>query len=129
MALPGEATVSDTYGGPYTNERPVEDPTTEVDEGAFNEFLADTAAATRMVPRAWVKFAGLTYTSGTQSIPVDDHNAVWGGAIGVKASRYAVGSRRSTSSLGRRTAMNELGETHTLNIRYPDEPMTNRHCF
>jgi len=123
LALPDEATLSDTYGGPYTNERPVEDPTTELDASAASEALADIAAATRMVPRAWVKFLGLTYTAGSQSIPVDDHNATWGGSAGVEPVivQTATGIYLITWPA---TVIDEILVTRTLNIRYPHEPVT-----
>jgi hypothetical protein len=123
MSLPDEATLSDTYGGPYTNERPVEDPTTELDAGAASELMSDVAGCTRTVERAWVKFNGLTYTSGTQSIPVDDHNANWGGSAGVEpvVVQTAAGIYLITWPA---TVIDEILVTRTLNIRYPHEPVT-----
>lgn len=121
MALPGKATLADTYGGPYANERPVEDSTTEVDAPFFNEMGADTAAATRTAVRAWVAFAGLTYTAGDQSIAVVDHDAVWGGAIGVIPTiiQNPAGTYVITWPT---TVDDELGETHTLDIQMPLQP-------
>lgn len=123
MALPDSATGSDNYGTPYQNERPVEDPTTEPDAAAVNEALVDTAACTRMVPRAWVKFSGLTYTSGSQSITVADHDANWGGSDGVKPT--IVQNPEGTYVVTWPTTVNdELGDPHTINIRWPEEPQT-----
>lgn len=123
MALPDSATLSDTYGGPYTNADPVQDPTTEVNDDEFNEMLADTAACTRMVERAWVCFFGLTYTSGSQSIPVEDHDAVWGasGAVTPTIVQNPAGTYTITWPA---TVDDELGVTRTLNIRRPFEPTT-----
>jgi len=123
MSLPDEATLSDTYGGPYTNERPVEDPTTEIDADAASELMSDTAGCTRMIARAWVKFNGLTYTSGTQSIPVSDHNATWGGSAGVipVVTQSAAGIYLITWPA---TVTDEILVLRTLNIRYPHVPST-----
>lgn len=123
MALPDEATLIDTYGGPYQNERPVEDPTTELDASFDNEALADTAAATRMVSRAWVSFTGITYTSGTMAVTTDDHNAVWGADNAVKpvVTQSATGIYLITWPT---TIEDEIGVTRTLNIRVPLEPVT-----
>lgn len=123
MALPDQATGADNYGTPYQNERPVEDPTTEPDAGAINEALVDTAACTRMICRARVTFTGLTYTSGSQSITVDNHNAVWGSSDGVKPTivQTAAGIYVVTWPA---TVVDELGDTHTLNMIMPLEPMT-----
>ena len=123
MALPDSATLSDTYGGPYTNADPVQDPTTEVNDDEFNEALADIAACTRMVGRAWVSFIGVTYTSGTQSIATEDHDAVWGasGAVEPVVTQTATGIYTVTWPA---TVDDELGNTKTLNIRVPLEPWT-----
>lgn len=121
MALPGKATLSDTYGGPYSNERPVEDSTTEVDAPFFNEMASDTAAGTRTAVRAWVAFDGLTYTSGAQSIAVVDHDAVWGasGAVEPTIVQNPAGTYTLTWPA---TVDDELGETHTLDIQVPLQP-------
>ena len=124
MALPGEATLSDTYGGPYTNEHPVEDPTTEVDAAALNEMAADTSAMTRTTPRAWMSFVGVAYSgSGTDVVAVADHNANWGGAVAVKPTvgQSATGVYLITWPA---TVVDELGISHSVNIRYPHQPMT-----
>src|SRR5678815_3074490 len=85
MALPDKASLSSSYGGPYEDERPVEDPMTEVAAGSLNEALNDAAMATHTVPRAWVSFSGHTYSgAGTDSITVSDHDAVWGSSDAVK---------------------------------------------
>jgi hypothetical protein len=123
LALPDKATGSDNYGTPYQNERPVEDPTTEPDAGAINEALVDIAACTRTAVRAWVKFPGLTYTAGTQSIPITSHDAVWGSAVGVApvVTQSATGIYLITWPT---TVDDELGDPHTLNIVMPLQPVT-----
>lgn len=123
MALPDEATLSDTYGGPYQNAQPVEDPLTEISADADNEALADTAGCTRMVPRAWVSFIGTTYTSGSQVITVTDHNAVWGGSNGVKPTIVQTSAGVLVITWPA-TVVDELGVTKTLNIRFPHKPVT-----
>jgi hypothetical protein len=76
-----------------------------------------------MVGRAWVTFTGVTYTTGTQSIPVIDHDAVWGGDVGVlpTVTQSATGIYLVTWPA---TIEDEIGVTRTLNIRYPHEPST-----
>jgi hypothetical protein len=121
VALPGKATLADTYGGPYANERPVEDNTTEVDAPFFNEMAADAAATTRTAVRAWVAFAGTTYTAGDQVIAVVDHDAVWGasGAVEPDIIQNPAGTYTITWPA---TVDDELGETHTLDIQLPLQP-------
>jgi hypothetical protein len=123
MSLPDKATLPDTYGGPYTNAFPVEDPTTQIDASAASELMNDVAACTRTVPRAWVAFTGATYTSGTQLLTVTDHDANWGSATGVKpvVGQTAAGIILITWPA---TVVDEIGVTRTLNIRYPHEPST-----
>jgi hypothetical protein len=123
LALPDKATGSDNYGTPYQNERPVEDPTTEPDAGAINEALVDIAGCTRTIVRARVRFPGLTYTSGTQSIPITSHDAVWGSDVGVApvVTQSATGIYLITWPT---TVDDELGDPHTLNIGMPLEPVT-----
>jgi hypothetical protein len=123
LALPDSATLVDTYGGPYTNQQPVEDPTTEIDADFDNEALADTAACTRMVERAWVSFVGVTYTSGSQSITVADHDAVWGGGVTVLPTIVQTAAGIYTITWPA-TVEDEIGVTRTLNIRRPFEPTT-----
>jgi hypothetical protein len=123
MSLPDKATLADTYGGPYTNERPVEDPTTELDGDAASELMNDVAACTRTVTRAWVAFTGATYTSGSQALTVTDHDANWGSATGVKPTvvQTATGIILITWPA---TIVDEIGVTRTLNIRCPGKPVT-----
>lgn len=124
MALPGEATLVDTYRGPYANGDPVVDPTTEVSGDVFSEALADLAGLTRTGQRAWVTFLGVAYSgSGTDSVAVLDHNAVWGGAALVKptVTQSVVGVYVVTWPV---SVVDALGVTRVLNIRYPHPPTT-----
>lgn len=116
--LPDKASLSGTYGGPYTNLHPVEDPTTDVDSDAGNEFLNDIAMMTHMCPRAIVLFTGVTYTSGTVSVTPDDHDAMWGSGTSVRPTvgETSAGVYVITWAA---TQTDELGNSKTLNIRFP----------
>lgn len=122
MALPDKASLSGTYGGPYANSKDVDDPTTDVDAGAGNQFLCDTAMATHTVRRAWVIWTGITYTSGTMVIVPDDHEALWGSGTSVRplVEQTSAGVYRVTWP----TSVNdELAEPHALNVRFPEAPI------
>jgi hypothetical protein len=124
VPLPDKDAVDATYGGPYANGRPVEDPKTEVDQGFLNALLASVASATHTVPRAWVTFNGKTYSgSGTDVVTVVDHDANWGSGTGVKPTVGQTGTNTFLITWPA-TVTDELGGSHTLNIRYPHEPTT-----
>lgn len=46
----------ETYGGPFVDAVPVDDPTTTESAGQHNRLTEDVAQATRTQPRAWVSF-------------------------------------------------------------------------
>lgn len=75
--LPDIADIT-TFGGPFVNLAPVVDPTTDVDANYFNRMLAQLASLSHTAPRAWVK---VTIAAGVPT--VTDHDAVWGGTVGV----------------------------------------------
>ncbi len=124
MALPDNASLSSTYGGPYVDSRPVEQPQQEVSATKLNQALCDAAMATHTIPRAWVCFNGHTYTgSGTDSITVVDHDALWGSGTGVKPTVGQTGTNTFVI-MWATTQLDELLASHTLAIRYPHEPTT-----
>lgn len=123
MPLPSSAsTVSDTYGGPYDNQRQVQDATTEMDASLGNQELNDVAMMTAMTRKAWVEFSGVTYSgSGTDSIAVVAHSALWGSGTSVKptigedsAGHYVITWPATTTD--------QLGATHTTNVLFPHRP-------
>ncbi|MBU0572035.1 MAG: hypothetical protein KKC50_08355 [Candidatus Omnitrophica bacterium] len=76
------ATIS-TYGGPYSDSEPVEDPTTQIASDEFNRMLEDHAQTTRGAMRAWVSFATdiapvLPPPAPPVQPPVIDATSVWG---------------------------------------------------
>jgi hypothetical protein len=118
MTLPDKSSLSGDYGGPYTDGRPVEDPTTEVGAAPLNAALNDAAMLTHTAPRAWVLFTGKTYTSGTVSVTPDDHDALWGSGTGVRPTIGETSAGVFVITWAT-TQTDELGVSHTLNIRVP----------
>lgn len=119
MTLPDKDSATGTFGAPFTNFHPVEDPTTDMDAGAGNKLIADVAMMTHTVGRAWVRFAGLTLSGGPpDAITVVDHDALWGSGTSVKptVSHTATGVYVITWAT---TQVDELGVSHTLNIKRP----------
>lgn len=119
MTLPDKDALSGDYGGARTNAHPVEDPTTDVGAEHLNPVMANVAMMTHTAPRAIVLFTGTTYTSGTVNVTPDDHDAMWGSSTGVRptvgetsAGVYVITWATSQTD--------ELGASHTLNIRFPD---------
>lgn len=125
MPLPSSAsTLSDSFGGPYTNQHDTDDPTTEMDCDYGNQELADVASMSNVPLQAWVRFAGHTWSgSGTDSIPVVDHGALWGSGDTVKPT---IGQTDANTFVitWPATVTDALGSIHTLNVRYPNEPTT-----
>lgn len=117
MSLPDKDAIGD-WGIPFTNGHQVEDPTTDLDADAFNEMGCDVAMMTHTAVRGWVLFTGTTYTSGTVSVTPSDHDALWGSGTAV---RPTVGETSAgVYVITYAAAQNdELGNAHTLNIRFP----------
>jgi len=98
----------DGLGGDISDYAPVVDPTTDLPAEASNETRADVAQMTRMIGRAFVQF-----DNGGE---VNQHDAVWGNADGVKpvvdyvsAGRYQVTWPSSV--------VDARGVTRTINLR------------
>lgn len=115
--LPDKSSL-DEFGGARTNAHPIDDPTTDVGAEHLNPIMANVAMLTHTAPRAWVLFTGATYTSGTVSVVPDDHDAVWGSSTAVRPTvgETSAGVYVVTWST---TQLDELAESHTLNIRFP----------
>jgi hypothetical protein len=119
MPLPDKDSASGTFGIPFTDAHAVEDPTTDQSADQYNQMGCDVAMMTHTVPRAWVQFVGATISGGPpDAITVVDHDAVWGSGSGVKptVSHTAASIYIITWAT---TQVDELGDTHTLNIRKP----------
>jgi hypothetical protein len=122
MPLPDTSDFTTDYGAPYKDAHPVDDPETDVSADALNQLFADCAAMTRTAPRAWVKFTGATYTSGTMSISVADHDALWGDGNDVKPT-VAQTSAGSYVITWPTSVTDRLGASHSTNIRKPSAPV------
>lgn len=114
----------DELGGARTNSEPIKDPTTDVGSEHLNPMMANVAMMSHTIERGWVKFNGHTYSgSGTDTISVVDHDAVWGSGTGVKPTVGQTSTNRFVITWAA-SQDDELGEAHTLNIRRPYEPTT-----
>ncbi len=119
MALPDKDSLSASFGGPYTNARPVEDASTEVGAEGLNPALCDVAMMTHTAIRAWVSFLGVTISGGPpDAITVADHDALWGSGTGVKPTVSHTTTGRYIITWAT-TQDDELGDSHTLLIRKP----------
>jgi hypothetical protein len=106
--LPTPATYT-TYGGELHNANPVEDPTTDLDASLANEQRQDTAAMTRMCPRARVRW---TYSGGVVTVASQD--AVWGNGTPPTVTRSSAGVFAITWPT---TVTDARGETWGLNLQ------------
>ena len=114
MTAPDIDTVAD-YGGALENYAPVEDPTTDQDADAANEWKASTAAMTHTATRAWVRMVSQAATPTSPSTNLYD--SMWGSDLSVAPTfaRTGVGVYTITWPA---TVTDELGEPHALNIRW-----------
>jgi hypothetical protein len=71
------ADLSESYGGPYSDEQPVENPTVQISAANDNRALEDCAQMTRTCWRAIVKFT-TTVAAGPVAVTVTSHTSVWG---------------------------------------------------
>ena len=113
MTLPDTDTI-DTYGGELINYHQIVDPTTDRDADAMNQALASVAGMTHTAIRAWRTFVGHATTPTDPAS--NSHDSVWGNSAGVKptCAHSATGVYTVTWTA---TQDDELGETHTLNLR------------
>lgn len=80
----------ETYGGPYLDERPVEDPTTQQAAAFYDRHAEDTAQMTRTSDKALFTFS--TSSGGAGAITVSDGRS----HAGVGAGQLPVGAKVST---------------------------------
>lgn len=103
----------DTLGGSKTNFSEVEDPTTDLDAEEHNVAINDLAMLTHVSTRAWAK---ITLAATTGAMTLDDHDAMWGDTVGV-APVQARSSGGVYTLTYPTTVLDELGDSHTLNLR------------
>ena len=74
-----------SYGGPFVDESPTKDPTSELAARFGNRFLEDVAQATRTVPQAWVSFVP-TVTAAPVTVDAANvtHFTSWGSTSATK---------------------------------------------
>ena len=114
MVLPDIDDV-DSLGGQKQNQHPVEDPTTDLDAADHNAIVANVAAATHTNIRAWMRF---TTAATTGALVLEDHDSVWGNAIGVAPTMARV-SAGVFDITWPAAVVDELGVSHTPNFREP----------
>jgi len=113
MTLPDVDSLSN-YGGALSDYFPVEDPTTDRAAAAANQGYASAAAATHTIGRSWVRF--VTSATAPALTTVNSNDAVWGNAIGVLPVLARVSAGLFTITWPA-TVIDELGATHTINLR------------
>ncbi len=113
MTLPGTARLS-TYGGEMQDHAPVEDPTTDESAAFRNMYVADAAAMTATIMRAFVRFTGHATTPGDAASNV--HGAVWGDAFAVKPAMTKGGTGVYLATFPTEVE-DELGVTQPVNLR------------
>ena len=118
MTLPQIASVQ-TYGGPFVDALPQEDPQSEVASASFNQVLNDTSAMTATSPRVILQFTGnatlpvlsstATWTSG--------YDSVWGNSI-VVAPVFLRNSIGNVSITFPAVVNDQLGNPHPVTLRF-----------
>ncbi len=121
MSCPDIDSAVTSYGAPFADSRPVEDATTDMAAAQANAVFVSTAAMTHTSVRTVVKFTGVTWGGGTQSVAVTSHDAHWGNANAVipVITTTATGIYNITWPT---TVADELGTIHTVNLRYALSP-------
>ena len=114
-AILPDIAIPTTFGGPFSDPDPVQDPTTEVASAFFNRIRATLAALSHTSPRAWCR---VTVAAGVATLA--DHDAVWGNTLGVapaivrsSAGVYSVTWASSYSDL----RDDGTAESHSVSIR------------
>ena len=111
-----ESTVT-TYGGPYTDQEPVEDPTTQVDSDYFNRLLEDHSHVSRGCGRGWVKFTAINGGSYPVTITVADAVSVWGSG----SNRYPTITKTAAGTyeiIYATSYTDDLGSDENVSIRF-----------
>lgn len=117
MTLPDVGSLAQ-YGGVKVNDHPVVDPQTDLDADEDNKARCDVAAMTHVAPRAWCRF---TTAATTGAMILVSHDSNWGslGGVAPTLSRISAGVFDVTWPT---TVTDELGVSHTLNIRWAWPP-------
>lgn len=119
MPLPDVDTL-DTYGGVFTDDGPVEDPTTDQSADAYNPLAANVAGMTHVVARAWARFT-LGTTAGLPALvvttPFYQQDAVWIAGGSPTVLHTGTGIYRVSFP---QTVTDSLGDSHPLNLRWSD---------
>ncbi len=111
-----------TWGADAWNDaEPSVDPSTELSADTAKEIAADVAASTHTQPRALVRFQCKAYAGTPEAMFLVDHDAVWGSIAPVAPTVTQSAPGRYTV-MWNPTATDELGNTHTLNCRFPRQP-------
>ena len=116
MPLPDTDSAQSWGADAWVNAYPVADPTTDQDAAILKEIACDTAGATHTQARAMALASCVTYTSGSQTIAVADHDATWGTAVAPTCLQTAAGVYTFSWPA---TVTDELDAVHTLNCRMP----------
>ena len=83
MSLP-ESTTYDQLGGTLTDNRPVENPDTDLSAHASNLLRPNTAAMSRTAIRGWFAFTVTLLPAPSPVIASSDFDAVYGNSLSVK---------------------------------------------
>ena len=85
-----------TYGGPFTDQLPQQDPQSEVSSNSFNLLLNDTSAMTATAPKACLQFLGsaTTITLASTATWSSGYDSMWGNSSPVQPSfvRNSIGN-------------------------------------
>lgn len=106
-----------TYGGPFQDQEPIEDPTTQVASNQYNRALEDLAQLTRPTNLAWIKFSTSSGVQFPESVTVSDGTSVWGDSAGHHPviEKTAVGTYTITYPA---TKTDSLGESEPVIFRF-----------
>jgi hypothetical protein len=110
----------DSLGGPFQDQEPVEDPTSQVSAALYNKMLEIVARASRSVVRGWVSFLTDSGSGVPIAVSVVDAVSVWGSGSG----QYPTISK--TTDPGVYTVTydddydDDLGVTENVSIRFAD---------
>lgn len=122
MTAPDIDTVA-TYGGALENAWPIEDPNTDQDADGLNECKASTAAMTHTSARCWARFTSDPTTPAFPS--TNPHDSHWGSTLAVRPTLARTGVGVYTLTWPS-TVTDELGETHSVNLRWAKASLENQ---
>lgn len=115
----------DTYGGPKSDEGPIESPTTQLSGPEYTRLAASVAGMTHTGIRAWVRFVTAATTG---AMVLTSHDAGWGNTAPVTPLLARTGTGVFTITWP--TSVNdELSLPHTVNIRTVLHPVVEGSTF